>query len=52
MNAPVVGTGLRFALAFGAPPAAVTGFATASANNHFFRLKTRSIRLFTPETLD
>lgn len=37
MTVPVVGTGLRFALAFGAPPTAATGFAPASAHNHSFR---------------
>jgi hypothetical protein len=37
MTLPIVGTGLRFALAFGAPPAAATGFAPASAHNHSFR---------------
>ena len=37
MTVSVVGTGLRFALAFGAPPTAETGFAPASAHNHSFR---------------
>jgi hypothetical protein len=37
MTVPVVGTDLRFALAFGAPPTAATGFAPASAHNHSFR---------------
>jgi hypothetical protein len=52
MSAPVFDTGLLFALAWGAPPAAVAGCASASAKNHFIGTTSASIRRSMPKTLD
>ena len=52
MTAAVFGTGLRYALASGAPPAAVTGYAPASAKNNFMPAKECVFRNFATKTLD
>ena len=48
----VFGTGLRSALAFGAPPAAVTGYAPASAKNNIIASQRVRVSKLAAKTLD